>query len=184
MVFVAAPESAAGVSLSEAWEVFEHFLGGVRFQHDLCNLNGVPLWYIDQEVDMVKGKAEVAELKPEAFEVMERLGADVNVDLFSKTVVSVVGDEHHGHPVIASVTRNLFRATANYIFHNNFFSCRTFRGQAKACRTRQKRVSFDYLRKKRCDFSSAGLTLMLQTARYSQSQLINRSKTHPYHSWY
>jgi hypothetical protein len=28
------------------------------------------------------------------------------------------------------------------------------------------------LEKKRCDFSSTGLTLMLQTARYSQSQLI------------
>jgi hypothetical protein len=66
------------------------------------------------------------------------LDTDVDVDLLSKTVVSVVGDEHHGHPVIASIIRNLFRATANYIFHTEFFSCRTFKGQAKACRVRQK----------------------------------------------
>ena len=93
---------------------------------------------------MVKGETEVAELEPEAFQVVERLDADVDIDLFSKTVVSVVGDEHHSHPVIAGVTRNLFRATANYIFHIEFFSCRTFRGQANACRVRQKRVWFDW----------------------------------------
>jgi hypothetical protein len=28
-----------------------------------------------------------------------------------------VGDEHHGHPVIAGVIRNLFRATATYNIH-------------------------------------------------------------------
>ncbi|MCX6662879.1 MAG: right-handed parallel beta-helix repeat-containing protein, partial [Euryarchaeota archaeon] len=49
-----------------------------------------------------------------------------------------------------------------------------FRGQAKACRVRQKRVWFDG-RKKRCSFPSAGLTLMLQTAQYSQLQLINHA---------
>jgi len=94
---------------------------------------------VHQEVDMVQGKAEVAELKPEAFEFMERLDADVDVDLFSKTIISVMGDKHHGHPVIAGVTRNLFRATAIYIYHTNFFSCRVLEGQANACRTRQKR---------------------------------------------
>jgi hypothetical protein len=71
-------------------------------------------------MDMIKGEAEIAELESEAFQVMERLDAYVDVDLFSETVVSVVGDEHHGHPVVAGVTRNLFRATANYIFHNEF----------------------------------------------------------------
>ncbi len=76
---------------------------------------------------------------------MERLEKNVDIDLFSKTVISVVGDEHHGHPVIAGVTRNLFRATANYIFHNNFFSCRTFRGQANVCRVRQKIYIIYYL---------------------------------------
>jgi hypothetical protein len=58
--------------------------------------------------------------------------------LFSKTVVSVVGDEHHRHPVIAGVTRNLFRATATYKIHNLLVSCRTFEGQVFTCRVRQK----------------------------------------------
>ena len=63
---------------------------------------------------MIEGKTEVAELKPETLQILERLEEDVDVDLFSKTVISVVGDKHHGHPVIAGVTRNLFRATATY----------------------------------------------------------------------
>jgi hypothetical protein len=88
---------------------------------------------------MVEGKTEFPELKTESFQVVERLEQDVDVDLFSKTVIPVVGDEHHGHPVIASVTRNLFRATANYIFHIEIFSCRVLIGQAEACRTRQKK---------------------------------------------
>ena len=65
---------------------------------------------------MVKCKSEITEFKPEAFEFMERLDAGVDIDLFSKTIISVVGDEHHGHPVISGVTRNLFRAYAIYIY--------------------------------------------------------------------
>jgi len=105
---------------------------------------------------MVEGKTEFPKLKTESFQVVERLEKDVDIDLFSKTVIPVVGDEHHGHPVIAGVTRNLFRATAIYnIIHKVFCSCRTFRGQANACRVRQKQISFVW-RKKGCDFSSAG----------------------------
>jgi hypothetical protein len=37
----------------------------------------------------------------------------------------------------------------------------------------KKEIWFDW-RKKRCSFSSAGLTLMLQTAQYSQLQLIKQ----------
>ena len=88
---------------------------------------------------MVHGKAEITKLKSKAFQFMECLDTGVDVDLFSKTIISVVGDKHHSHPVIAGVTRNLFRATANYIFHKVFFSCRTFKGQADACRVRQKK---------------------------------------------
>jgi len=58
------------------------------------------------------------------------LGTGVYVDLFSEAVVSVVGDEHHGHPVVAGVTRNLFRATARYDFHISNYSCRAFIEQA------------------------------------------------------
>jgi len=88
---------------------------------------------------MIQGETEVAELKTKSLQVMECLNADLDVYLFSKTIVSVVGDKHHRHPVITGVTRNLFRATANYIYHIVFFSCRTLIGQANACRVRQKR---------------------------------------------
>jgi hypothetical protein len=43
-----------------------------------------------------------------------------------------------------------------------------------------KKVLFDR-RKKRCDFSSAGLTLMLQTTQYSQSQLIKIKNQNPHY---
>jgi hypothetical protein len=69
---------------------------------------------------------------------VKRLDADVNVDLLSKTVISVVSDEHHSHPVIAGVARNLFRATAIYNIHEFFSPVASVKGQAIACRTRQK----------------------------------------------
>jgi hypothetical protein len=120
MVFVAAPKTTARVPFSESWKGFKYFPGGVGFEHDLSGLDGVPFRDVHQEVDVVESEAKVAELEPKAFQIEERLDADVNVDMFSETVVPVVGDEHHGHPVIAGVTRNLFRVIANYIFHNEF----------------------------------------------------------------
>ena len=88
---------------------------------------------------MIQGKAEVVELKPETLLMLERLEVDVDVDLFSKTVVSVVGDKHHGHPIIACVTHNLFGVTTACNSHNFCISCRVIEVQANACRTRQKR---------------------------------------------
>jgi hypothetical protein len=87
---------------------------------------------------MIQIEAEVAELKPKAFKVMKRLDADVNVDLLSKTVISVVSDEHHRHPVITGVTRNLFRATAIYNIHEFFSPVASVKGQVNTYRTRQK----------------------------------------------
>ena len=69
---------------------------------------------------MIQSEAEFAELEPESFEFMKRLDADVNVDLLSKTFISVVSDEHHRHPVVSCVSRWLFIATAIYIFHTKF----------------------------------------------------------------
>jgi len=80
---------------------------------------------------MVHGEAKITELKSKAFQLVERLNAGVDVDLFSKTVISVVSDKHHGHPVIAGVTRNLFRVSTTYYFHNFCISCRVFEGQAE-----------------------------------------------------
>jgi len=58
--------------------------------------------------------------------------------LFSEILVSVICGKHHGHPIVAGVTSNLFRATATYTIHIFYISCRVHEGQAKACRTRQK----------------------------------------------
>jgi hypothetical protein len=85
---------------------------------------------------MVHSETEVTELEAESFQVMERLNAGVNVDLFSKEVISVVGDQHHRHQVIAGVTRNLFRATTIYYDHIIFFSCRVRKWQVNDYRTR------------------------------------------------
>jgi len=74
-------------------------------------LNGVPLWDIDLEMHMVFSEIEFAKLKAKAFQVPKRLHAEVDRDLFSKAMKSVVGDKHHRHLVIASITRTLFRAT-------------------------------------------------------------------------
>ena len=68
---------------------------------------------------------------------MERLDTYVDVDLFSKTVISVVGDEHHRYPIVACVTRNLFRATATYNIHEFFSPVASLKGQVNTCRTRQ-----------------------------------------------
>jgi hypothetical protein len=94
----------------------------------------------------------------------------VDVNLFSKTLISVVSDEHHRYPIVAGVTRNLFRATATYNIHEFFSPVASLKGQVNTCRTRQNDNSLSG-EKKGCDFSSAGLTLSLQTTQYSQSQL-------------
>jgi hypothetical protein len=67
---------------------------------------------------MIQGEAKVAELKTKALQLVKSLDTGVNIDLLSKTIISVVGDKHHRHPVITSVTRNLFRATTIYNIHN------------------------------------------------------------------
>ena len=102
---------------------------------------------------------------------MECLSAGVNVALFSKTVISFLGDKQHGHPVIAGVTRNLFRATAIYIYQIFHVSCRTFKGQTLVvCRVRQKKRLVDWL-KIGAPFHLRVFHLWFQTTQYSQSQL-------------
>ena len=48
-------------------------------EHDLSVLYGVPFREVDREVGVVFGEPEFAELEPVAFEVVERLGAGVDV---------------------------------------------------------------------------------------------------------
>jgi hypothetical protein len=71
---------------------------------------------------MIQGETEVTEFKPKSLQVMECLNADLDVYLFSKTIVSVVGDKHHRHPVITGVTRNLFSRVENWFTRSDFTS--------------------------------------------------------------
>ena len=127
-MFVPTPETPSWVPFPEPGMYLEHFLSTMGLEHNLCISNRVPFWDIHLEVDMVPGETKVAELEPKAFQVMECLSACVNVGLFPETVISFLSDEHHCHPVISGVTRNLFRAIATFIYQNFHASCRTFVG--------------------------------------------------------
>jgi len=70
---------------------------------------------------MNTSESELPKLESESFEFTESLSAGINVGLFSKTVVSVLGVEFHGDPVVSCVMRWLFKASAIYIFHIVFF---------------------------------------------------------------
>jgi len=78
---------------------------------------------------MVPGKTKIAKLKPKTFHFMKRTSASIYMLLLLETVIPFLGNKQHCHPVIAGVTRNLFRAIAIYNFHIFVFSCRTFMGQ-------------------------------------------------------
>jgi len=136
-VFVPTPESTPWVAFVKSRVRLKHLPSTVGFEHGLSGLNGVLFRDVDGEMHVTSPKAEVAEFKPESFEIPERLGAGVNLRLFFKTIVVAFGLEHHGHPVVSCVMRWLFMATAIYILHG-FVSCRASVGQANACRARQK----------------------------------------------
>ena len=109
---------------------------------------------------MVFGEPEFAEPKAMAFEVMERLGAGVDVALFPKAVVAVLGHKHHGHPVVAGVTRNLFRAAAQE------------EGGRQCLPTPDKNYVSSVLRKRRRAAFHLRVFTVVQTAQYSRPLLI------------
>jgi hypothetical protein len=135
---ISAPEATTWVPFSKTRKGLEHFPSRVGFEHNLSSLNGVPLWDVNQEMNMVQSKTKVTEFESKAFQIVECLNAGVDVDLLSEAAISVVGDEHHGHPVITGVTRNLFRATAIYNIHEFFSPVALLKEQVFTCCTRQK----------------------------------------------
>jgi hypothetical protein len=137
MVFVSALESTSRVALSEPWVRFKYLRGTVRFEYGLGGLDGVLFGDVDREVYVASAEAEVAEFKPEAFEISERLGADVNMRLLLEAVVVAFGLEHHGDPVFR-VSCAGFLWLPLFTLFMVFVSCRAFVGQADACRARQK----------------------------------------------
>jgi len=110
-------------------------------------LDGIPLGDIDLEMDMVLSEAEFTELKTKTFQVPKRLSAGVDVALFSKISVSIMGGKHHNHPVVSCVSRWLFIATAIYIFHTKFSPVAPSIGQAKCLPRATKEKSVDLLKR-------------------------------------
>ena len=96
---------------------------------------------------MNTSETELPKLESERFEFTESLGAGVDVGLFSETVVSTFGVKFHGYPVVSCVMRWLFIASATYIFHIVFFSCRTFIGQADSLPRATKKKSVNLLKR-------------------------------------
>jgi len=101
--------------------LLEHLSRAVGFEHGLGGLDGVLLRDVDREMHVTSAEAEVAEFKPEAFKIQERLGAGVDMRLFFKTVIVAFGLEHHGDPIVSCVSRWLFIASAIFILHSNEF---------------------------------------------------------------
>ena len=137
MVFVSAPETSTWVSFAESRVSFKHLFCTIGLKHDFSDLNGILFRSIYWEMHVTSAKTKIAEFKSKPFKIPESLSAGIDMRLFFETVVVAFCFKHHGHPIISCVNRWLFMATANYINHS--FSCRTFKGQAKACRMRQKR---------------------------------------------
>ena len=120
-MLVPAPESTSRVPLAESRVHIKHPLGTVGFEHGLGGLDGVLLGDIDREMHVTSAEAEVAEFKPESFEIPKRLGAGIDMRLPLEAVVVAFGFEHHGDPVVSCVSRWLFIASAIFILHSNEF---------------------------------------------------------------
>jgi len=146
IMLISTPKPTAWIPLSKPWKTLKHLLSSMRFQHDLRGLHGVSFRDVHKEMYMVQGETKITELKPKSFQVMERLDTGVDIELLSKTVISVMGDKHHRHPVIAGVTRNLFRATAIYNIHV-FFSCRAVKVAGDCLLHATKKESFIWRKK-------------------------------------
>ena len=123
-MFISAPKSTIGTSFSKPRMGFKHLLCTVGFQHDLCILNRIAFGYIYLEMHMIPCKSKITKLKTETFQIIERFNTCIYMALFFEAIIPLFSDEQHRHPIIAGVTRNLFRAIAifiNQIFHE---SCR------------------------------------------------------------
>ena len=173
-MLVPAPESTSRVAFAEPGVRLEHLYSAVGFEHDLSALNGVPFGDVGLEVDVVFGESEFAERKPMAFQVMERLGAGVDVALFPEAVVAVLGHKHQGHPVVAGVTRNLFRATARYNLHRFLNSSRANTGAGGTPATRDKKRVSSVLRKRRRTAFHLRVFTVVQTKQYSPPLVIKK----------
>lgn len=100
-MFMTTPETTTWISFSKTRMFFEHSFSISRFKHNLYGFNCIVSWYVYLDiVNMVPSETKLAELKAKTLQVMERLGASVDVTLFSEVWISIVCGKHHGDPVI------------------------------------------------------------------------------------
>jgi hypothetical protein len=138
-MFIPTPESTGWVPFPKPRVLFEHPFRTVRLEHNLCLFKRIALRNIYLEMHVNASETKLPKLESERFEFTESLGAGVDVGLFSETVVSAFGVKFHGYPVVSCVMCWLFKASATYVFHIFFSSCRTiYRAGWTACRVRQK----------------------------------------------
>ena len=137
MVFIATSKATSRKSLSETSMSFKHSFSTPRLQHNLCIPYRILFWQVHLKMNMIASKTKILEFKTKFFEFIKPLDAGVDVRLLPETVIPVLSDKNHRHPVISGVTRNLFRATATYIFQNcTILSCLLECKPAVACRAR------------------------------------------------
>jgi hypothetical protein len=131
MVLISTPKTTSRKSLSETWMTFKNMFCTPRLQHNLCILDRILFGQINLEMNMIASKTKILEFKTKSPHFIKSSHTGVDVRLLPETAMPVLGDKNHGHPVISGVTRNLFRATATYIFQN-YSSCRANKVQARS----------------------------------------------------
>ena len=115
-------------------------------------------------------KTELTKFKPKWFKFTESVDAGVDVRLFSEAVVPAFGVELHRDPIISCVMRQLFIASATYIFHTNFAPVAPIKGQADGLPRATKGENVESAKKGDAAFHLRVLTAV-QTTQYSQPQL-------------
>ena len=138
MVFIATPKATSRKSLSETSMSFKHSFSTPRLQHNLCIPYRILFGQVHLKMNMIARETKILELKTKSFQFIKPLDAGVDVRLLPETVIPVLSDKNHRHPVISGVTRNLFRANATYIFQKLHVPVAPLRGKpVVACRARR-----------------------------------------------
>ena len=122
MVFISTPKTTSRKPLSETRMTFKHMFCTPRLQHNLCITDRILFRQVHLKMNMIARETKILEFKTKFFEFIKPLDAGVDVRLLPKTVIPVLGDENHGHPVISGVTRNLFSRVGNWFPHLDFTS--------------------------------------------------------------
>ena len=130
MVFISTPKTTSRKPLSETRMTFKHMFCTPRLQHNLCITDRILFRQVHLKMNMISSETKILKLKTKSFQFIKPLNTGIDMRLLPETVIPILSDENHGHPVISGVTRNLFRANTTNTFQNFAQSCRASIGQA------------------------------------------------------